>query len=82
MNIELPSEESVSKAFAAARQSLGIKEIDDSLKDVVIYEMTDGMRTSTRLEGGNAYFDGGVFCLRFIHMLRILGDVFLLRERH
>ena len=73
MNIELPSEEGVVKAFAVARHALGIKPVDDNLKDVVIYEMTDGMRTSTRLEGGNAYFDGGVFCLRFIHMLRILG---------
>jgi hypothetical protein len=73
MNIELPSKGNVIKAFEAACQSLGIERIDEGMKDLVIYEMTDGMRTSTLLEGGNAYFDGGVFCLRFIHMLRILG---------
>ncbi len=86
MDIELPSEETVVKAFAATRQSLGIEQVEDSLKDVVIYEMTDGMRTSTRLQGGNAYYDGGVFCLRFIHMLRILGMsscyVNVIEEKH
>ncbi len=86
MDVDLPSEESVVKGFAAALRSLGIEQIDDNLKDVVIYEMTDGMRTSTSLEGGNAYFDGGVFCLRFIHMLRILGMsscyVNVIEEKH
>ncbi len=86
MNIELPSEEKVVRAFAAARRSLEIENIKEGLKDLVIYEMTDGMRTSTRLEGGNAYFDGGVFCLRFIHMLQILGMsscyVNVIEEKH
>ena len=39
----------------------------------VIYEMTDGMRTSTAQKGEDSYFDGGIFCLRFINMLRVLG---------
>ena len=73
MNVELPTEESVVRTFAAALRSLGIEKIHESTKDLVIYEMTDGMRTSTQLQGGSAYFDGGVFCIRFIHALRILG---------
>ena len=72
MDIELPSEANIIKTFANALQSLGIEQSDEKLRDIVIYEMTDGMRTSTRLEGDNAYFDGGIFCLRFIHMLRTL----------
>ncbi|MCW4010107.1 MAG: hypothetical protein NWF05_05755 [Candidatus Bathyarchaeota archaeon] len=86
MNIKLPSEQAVVKAFAEASQALGVEQVDDSLKDLVIYEMTDGMRTSTQLEGDNAYFDGGIFCLRFIHMLRILGMsscyVNVIEEKH
>jgi len=86
MNIELPSKENVVKAFAAARHSLGIDTDIEETTDLVIYEMTDGMRTSTRLEGSNAYFDGGVFCLRFMHMLRILGMsscyVNVIEEKH
>ena len=73
MEIQLPSEEYVLKAFTIARRALGIEQFDEGLRDLVIYEMTDGMRTSTRLEGDNAYFDGGIFCLRFIHMLKMLG---------
>lgn len=73
MNITLPSEDHVIRAFAAACRSLDIYKDREGIRDLVIYEMTDGMRTSTRLEGSNAYFDGGVFCMRFIHMLKILG---------
>jgi hypothetical protein len=86
MDIELPSEANVVKAFAKTRKELGLERLDDGLKDVVIYEMTDGMRTSTQLEGHNAYYDGGIFCLRFIHALRILGMtscyVNVIEEKH
>jgi hypothetical protein len=86
MNIALPSEQNVVRAFANACKSLGLEHLDSRSKDVVIYEMTDGMRTSTQLEGDNAYFDGGMFCLRFIHMLRILGMsscyVNVIEEKH
>jgi hypothetical protein len=86
MDIELPSEASITTAFAKAQRALGIEQCDEKLRDVVIYEMTDGMRTSTRLEGDNAYFDGGIFCLRFIHMLRTLGMsscyVNVIEEKH
>ncbi len=86
MDIQLPSEEHVTKAFSKAKLSLGIGQVDEKLRDLVIYEMTDGMRTSTRLEGDNAYFDGGMFCLRLIHMLRILGMsacyVNVIEEKH
>ena len=86
MNVKLPSKQAVVEAFTEACQALGVEQIDDGLDDLVIYEMTDGMRTSTRLEGDNAYFDGGIFCLRFIHMLRILGMtscyVNVIEEKH
>jgi hypothetical protein len=36
--------------------------------------MTDGTRTSTELEGSDAYFDGGLFVIRFIHFLKVLGS--------
>jgi hypothetical protein len=73
MNITLPSEDQVIRAFTAACRSLDIYKNREEIRDLVIYEMTDGMRTSTRLEGSKAYFDGGVFCIRFIHMLKLLG---------
>jgi hypothetical protein len=86
MDIELPSEADVIKAYAKARKELELEKLGDNLKDVVIYEMTDGMRTSTQLEGHNAYYDGGIFCLRFIHALRIMGMtscyVNVIEEKH
>ncbi len=86
MEIELPSEADVIKAYAMASKELELEKLGDGLKDVVIYEMTDGMRTSTQLEGHNAYYDGGVFCLRFIHALRIMGMtscyVNVIEEKH
>jgi hypothetical protein len=86
MDIELPSEADVIKAYAKARKELELEKLGDGLRDVVIYEMTDGMRTSTQLEGHNAYYDGGIFCLRFIHALRIMGMtscyVNVIEEKH
>ncbi len=43
------------------------------ITDLVIYELTDGTRTSSDLDGWEAYFDGGVFVLRLFHILSLLG---------
>jgi hypothetical protein len=43
------------------------------MREAVIYDMTDGIRTSTLLNGADAYFDGGMFVLRLINILRVLG---------
>ncbi|MHC1566604.1 MAG: hypothetical protein ACXQS7_04770 [Candidatus Syntropharchaeia archaeon] len=56
------------------------------MKDLVVYLMTDGTRTSTDLDGWEAYFDGGFFSLRVIHFLRLFGAkncyVNVIHERH
>lgn len=75
MKIEFPREEEIKKMFKKACEKLNIdfKEAIKEIKNLVIYEMTDGNRTSTNLKGWEGYFDGGIFCLRFIHFAKILG---------
>jgi hypothetical protein len=66
--------------------SLGVDNPEEESKDLVIYEMTDGMRTSTKLSAADAYIDGGLFALRLIHLLKIFGSkscyVNVIEERH
>jgi hypothetical protein len=73
MKLELPPEDYIVKTFAEACKFLGIEQFEKSMIKTVIYEMTDGMRTSTTLRGPEAYFDGGIFSLRFMNILRVLG---------
>lgn len=86
MELVFPSEEYISKTFVEACKALGIDRFEKNVKKTVIYEMTDGMRTSTTLEGSEAYFDGGIFSLRFINILRTLGMpacyVNVIEDRH
>jgi len=74
------------KVFNEATGMLSVDNPYDKMSDLVIYEMTDGMRTSTRREGADAYFDGGVFSLRLLHILKLLGCracyVNVIEERH
>jgi hypothetical protein len=84
---EFPKEKSIKKMFENACNELGIEESKRNVEELVIYEMTDGSRTSTGSESGwKAYFEGGIFCLRFIHFLKILGGKYLyvnvIHERH
>ena len=58
------------KLFARACRELKIDK--NKIKDLVIYELTDGTRTSTDLDGWKAYFDGGMFILRLYHILSLL----------
>ncbi|MCW3999601.1 MAG: hypothetical protein NWE93_05130 [Candidatus Bathyarchaeota archaeon] len=70
---DLLTDQTIKSRFQELCKTLDIENIDDELLRTVIYEMTDGMRTSTAQKGQDAYFDGGIFCLRVIHMLRVLG---------
>lgn len=70
---DLPSEKTIKSSFRELCSSLDLNNVNDETFRTVIYEMTDGMRTSTAQKGQDAYFDGGIFCLRIIHMLRVLG---------
>ena len=69
--ITLPPDEKIHAMF---RDSCDKLEIDGkNMDELVIYDMTDGTRTSTKLEGPEAYVDGGLFVMRFIHFLKVLG---------
>lgn len=70
---ELPEEEKSIKLFNAICRQLEISPSKEDISELCMYEMTDGTRTSTDLTGGDSYFDGGVYILRFIHILKALG---------
>ncbi len=70
---KLPDDHAIINFFNEACESLEIKESMGDISELVIYDMTDGTRTSTDLEGPEAYFDGGLFVMRFIHIMKILG---------
>ncbi|MDR1993730.1 MAG: hypothetical protein LBQ98_09650 [Nitrososphaerota archaeon] len=72
MALNLPSEDFIKTSFQAACNTLGLENFEKSLKQTVIYDMTDGMRTSTLLKGADAYYDGGIFVLRLINIMRVL----------
>ncbi len=71
--ITLPEEEDISTIFADCCEKLNIDGSRKNSENLVIYDMTDGTRTSTELEGAEAYVDGGLFVMRFIHFLKVLG---------
>ncbi len=76
----------IKNMFEKACKKLGIFDRINEIKEMVIYEMTDGTRTSTSQQGWEVYFDGGLFCLRLIHCLKNLGVKHLyinvIHERH
>ncbi|VVB96550.1 Uncharacterised protein [uncultured archaeon] len=71
--ITLPEEEDISTIFTDCCEKLNIDGSRKNMEELVIYDMTDGTRTSTELEGAEAYVDGGLFVMRFIHFLKVLG---------
>jgi len=76
MEAKLPkfiSKEEAHKIFDDWLEKLEIKDRKKEIEELVIYELTDGTRTSTDLKGWKAYFDGGLFILRLVHLLNILG---------
>ena len=85
-NIELLTKLEIKNEFEKACQQLEIDDRINEIGELVIYEMTDGTRTSTTQQGWKVYFDGGLFCLRLIHYLKNLGVkhlyVNVIHERH
>ncbi len=71
--ISLPPDEQIHEIFRDCCEKLEIDDSRENMEELVIYDMTDGTRTSTELEGSDAYFDGGLFVIRFIHFLKVLG---------
>ncbi len=71
--ITLPKDEEIRATFEDCCEKLGIEGSRTNMQGLVIYDMTDGTRTSTELEGSDAYFDGGLFVMRFVHFLKVLG---------
>ncbi len=71
--ITLPPNEEICTIFKECCEKLEIEGSGKNMEELVIYDMTDGTRTSTELEGADAYFDGGLFVMRFIHFLKTLG---------
>ena len=68
----LPQKKEAEKMFDEACKKLGVDK--KQIENLVIYELTDGTRTSTDLEGWEAYFDGGIYILRLFHLLSLLGS--------
>ena len=71
--IDLPEEKEILGIFKDCCYKLEIDCSKKNMEELVIYDMTDGTRTSTELEGSEAYVDGGIFVMRFIHFLKVLG---------
>lgn len=71
--VALPNESEVRRLFLEDASRLSIPDPEARIRELVIYEMTDGTRTSSELGGDDAYVDGGVFCLRLIEICRVLG---------
>jgi hypothetical protein len=80
------SKKQLTKMFKEVCRKLNIDKPKENIKRLVIYEMTDGMRTSTNLVGSDAYVDGGLFVLRLIHILELLGAkscyINVMEEKH
>jgi len=69
----LPKDSEIRETFRQACGDVGVNGSKKDMESLVVYDMTDGTRTSTDLKGEDAYFDGGLFCLRMIHFLNVLG---------
>jgi len=67
---QFPSEKEIKEMFDECCKELGIK---GGIEELVIYELTDGTRTTTDLDGADAYVDGGLFVMRLLHILSMLG---------
>lgn len=67
----LPSKKTITQIFEARCKELDVD--PTAVADLVIYELTDGTRTSTDLTGPEAYYDGSLFVLRLVHVLDALG---------
>ncbi len=72
--MRLPKDSDIKEQFKQVCSDVGVEGSKNEMESLVVYDMTDGTRTSTDLKGEDAYFDGGLFCLRMIHFLNTLGS--------
>lgn len=72
--MRLPKDSDIREQFKETCKNVGVSGMKNEMESLVVYDMTDGTRTSTNLKGEDAYFDGGLFCLRMIHFLNVLGS--------
>jgi hypothetical protein len=68
----LLSRDDVNRMFATVCDRLGVHN-PERVRDLALYELTDGTRTTTGLDGAAAYVNGAEFVLRLAHMLNVLG---------
>lgn len=84
--IRLPDEETISEQFRKICKELDVEGSKENMEKMVVYEMTNGLRTSTNLKGWERYFDGAMFSKRQMHMLKSLGSkamyTNIVEERH
>lgn len=71
--MHLPKDSDIREQFKEICRNVGVNCSKNEMEGLVVYDMTDGTRTSTDLKGEDAYFDGGLFCLRMMHFLNVLG---------
>jgi len=67
------NEDDVTKTFKRICRKLSIKSSEGNMRNLIIYEMIDGMRTSADLGDTEAYIEGGFFSARLIYLLKLLG---------
>lgn len=81
-----PDASAIRDMFTDVCRELDIQPTKEDVENLVIYEMTDGTRTSMEETGAEAYYNGGIFCLRFMHFLKSIGAKHLyinvIHERH
>lgn len=73
MPYELPSKEKILEIFRDACEKLGIDNPEEGMKKTIIYLMTDGSRTASKLDGEAVYIDGSDFSKRFVHIVKTVG---------
>lgn len=80
------NKDDVTKIFRGICRKLNIKSSEENMRNLVIYEMIDGMRTSADLGDTEAYIQGGFFSARLIYLLKLLGAkacyINVTEERH
>ncbi|MFO8132363.1 MAG: hypothetical protein R6U10_00270 [Thermoplasmatota archaeon] len=83
---QFPDASVVQDLFDEVCREIDIQPSKEDIENLVIYEMTDGTRTSMEETGVEAYYNGGIFCLRVMHFLKSIGARHLylnvIHERH
>lgn len=73
MNVKLADPRYIGNEFRKICKQLDINPREEDIRNLVVFDMTDGTRTSTRFKGSDAYVDGGLFVIRLLHTLKSIG---------